>query len=97
MPRCEDFPCCGHENGCCPDFDESGRQTNMRCTCGAVVPLTSRYSLCLSCLRDVLIVDRHHIEEDAEPFYSERNENDDFADDEDFEDFNDQDYDGAGY
>ncbi len=26
---CEDFPCCGHEPGCCPDFDESGRQLNM--------------------------------------------------------------------
>ena len=19
---CEDFPCCGHEQGCCPDYDE---------------------------------------------------------------------------
>ena len=50
MARCEDFPCCGHELGCCPDFDESGRQLNMVCTCGAKVPLTSRYSICEGCL-----------------------------------------------
>lgn len=94
--RCEDFPCCGHENGCCPDHDESGRQTNMRCTCGAVVPLSSRFSLCASCLNDDederYEPDRFH--DDGEPFYAERDENNDFADDEDFEDFNDHDYDG---
>jgi hypothetical protein len=50
MARCEDFPCCGHELGCCPDFDEAGRQLNMRCTCGAVLSLHSRYSICESCL-----------------------------------------------
>lgn len=50
MARCEDFPCCGHELGCCPDFDESGRQLNMVCTCGAKVPLTSRYSICEGCM-----------------------------------------------
>jgi hypothetical protein len=48
--RCEDFPCCGHELGCCPDFDESGRQIDMKCVCGASVPLTSRSSLCGPCL-----------------------------------------------
>jgi len=48
---CEDYPCCGHEAGCCPDFDESGRQLNMRCTCGAVLPVHNRYSICDSCLR----------------------------------------------
>jgi len=47
---CEDFPCCGHESGCCPDFDSSGRQLNMRCICGAVVPLSSRSGLCPGCL-----------------------------------------------
>lgn len=50
MARCEDFPCCGHEDGCCPDFDESGRQLNMRCTCGAVLPVNNRSSLCDGCL-----------------------------------------------
>ena len=46
--RCEDFPCCGHD--ICPDFDENGRQLNMRCVCGAEVPLTSRSSICRACL-----------------------------------------------
>jgi len=50
MSRCEDFPCCGHELGCCPDFDESGRQLNMVCTCGAKIPITSRSSICDGCL-----------------------------------------------
>lgn len=50
MARCEDFPCCGHEPGCCPDFDESGRQLNMKCVCGAKLPLTSRSSICDGCM-----------------------------------------------
>jgi hypothetical protein len=47
---CEDFPCCGHESGCCPDFDESGKQLNMICTCGKKLPLNNRSSLCDVCL-----------------------------------------------
>lgn len=47
---CEDYPCCGHEPGCCPDFSESGEQLNMKCTCGATLPLKSRFSICSSCL-----------------------------------------------
>jgi len=50
MARCEDFPCCGHESGCCPNYDESGRQTEMRCTCGVSVPIGNRVSICDSCL-----------------------------------------------
>lgn len=50
MARCEDFPCCGHEMGCCPRRDESGRQIEMVCVCGASVPLHSRSSLCPACL-----------------------------------------------
>ena len=46
---CEDYPCCGHEFGCCPDFDKFGRQLNMKCTCGAVISLNSRFSLCENC------------------------------------------------
>ena len=49
MP-CEDFPCCGHENGCCPDFDEAGNQLNMVCVCGAKLPVNNRSSLCNTCL-----------------------------------------------
>ena len=52
MPRhCEDFPCCGHELGCCPDYDpDTGKQLNMKCVCGATVDINSRYSICNGCL-----------------------------------------------
>ena len=50
MAKCEDHPCCGHEAGCCPDYDEAGNQLNMKCTCGATLPLNNRYSICDSCL-----------------------------------------------
>jgi hypothetical protein len=51
MASCEEWPCCGHEAGCCPDYDpETGRQLNMKCTCGATVPLTSKVSICQGCL-----------------------------------------------
>jgi hypothetical protein len=52
MARCEDFPCCGHEAGCCPDYDESGRQMNMKCVCGAKLPVNARFSICAGCMRD---------------------------------------------
>jgi hypothetical protein len=51
MARCEDYPCCGHEMGCCPNYDSAGRQLDMVCTCGARLPVTNRSSLCDSCLR----------------------------------------------
>jgi hypothetical protein len=50
MPRCEDYPCCGHENGCCPNYDAAGRQTDMVCICGARLPINNRFSICNSCL-----------------------------------------------
>lgn len=53
MARCEDFPCCGHELGCCPDYDEdTGRQLNMVCVCGAKLPVNARFSICEGCMRD---------------------------------------------
>ncbi len=52
MARCEDFPCCGHELGCCPDFDENGKQLNMVCVCGAKLPVNAPYSICSSCMED---------------------------------------------
>lgn len=57
MAQCEDFPCCGHERGCCPDHDESGKQLNMVCTCGAKLPLNSRSSICDECYRRMLLED----------------------------------------
>lgn len=50
MARC-DFPCCGHEAGCCPNYDASGRQLDMVCVCGARLPVTARYSLCHHCMK----------------------------------------------
>jgi len=51
MPRCEDYPCCGHELGCCPETDpDTGEVLSMTCTCGAKVPLGSRFSICEGCL-----------------------------------------------
>ena len=81
MARCEDFPCCGHEPGCCPDF-KNGRQLNMRCVCGAEVPIESRYSICESCMRDP---------DDPHNYYDEDEDYDeDYDEDEDDEDFDDE-------
>lgn len=53
MARCEDFPCCGHELGCCPDYDkDTGAQLNMVCVCGAKLPINSQFSICNGCLHD---------------------------------------------
>lgn len=71
MARCEDYPCCGHEMGCCPDFDASGKQLNMKCVCGATVPLNSRSSLCSGCLQRAAREDGDFDDED-------------YADDEDY-------------
>ena len=51
MARCEDFPCCGHESGCCPSFDEHGNQLDMVCTCGTRLPVDAPYSICDRCMK----------------------------------------------
>lgn len=50
--RCEDYPCCGHELGCCPSFSEDGRQLDMVCVCGARLPVGHYSSCCEGCLRE---------------------------------------------
>lgn len=46
MARCEDYPCCGHESGDCPD--SSGR---MKCVeCGKRLAKTATSSICVACL-----------------------------------------------
>lgn len=45
---CEDYPCCGHD--ICPARWSTGQQADMRCVCGASVPLNSRFSICNSCM-----------------------------------------------
>jgi len=79
--RCEDFPCCGHELGCCPDFDESGRQLNMKCTCGATVPLNSSSSLCGPCLRSPDPDDPYGWDGDEEDDYEEDDDDEGVEDD----------------
>lgn len=63
MARCGEWPCCGHESGCCPDYDpETGEQLNMKCVCGATVPLSSPVSLCEFCLDPAGTLARRRIE-----------------------------------
>jgi len=68
VARCEDYPCCGHESGCCPDFDDNGKQVNMKCVCGATVDINSRSSMCESCLRQPTNGDSHYDDREAD-FY----------------------------
>lgn len=89
MARCEDFPCCGHEAGCCPDFDKSGKQLNMVCICGAKLPINNRYSICNTCLRrgseedgEMMDCDMHDFDDDEEEGTAGINE--DYPDDQDF-------------
>lgn len=47
--RCEDFPCCGHEAGDCPD--SKGR---MKCVeCGKRLPKNADSSICPRCLKSM--------------------------------------------
>lgn len=68
MTTCEDYPCCGHESGRCPDFDDDGKQVNMRCTCGATIPVDSRFSICESCLG---LEDDYEYEDDDDDWYDD--------------------------
>lgn len=81
---CEDFPCCGHEMGCCPDFDASGRQLNMVCVCGAKLPVNAPFSICRGCMTRGLEEDGGGFDEDLDDEGSD-GEDDDFVDD----DYND--------
>lgn len=56
MPRCEDFPCCGHENGGCPRIDEKTGREVYRCSqdCGRELNGRTRIagsSICRVCMR----------------------------------------------
>ena len=58
--RCEDFPCCGHEAGDCPDSE--GRFTCV--TCGIRLPKRATSSICNRCRRS-----RVHLRMDEEAYY----------------------------
>lgn len=52
--RCEDFPCCGHEDGDCPDSEGRFRC----CICDRLLEKNSRSSICSSCNRRMAEIDR---------------------------------------
>lgn len=60
MARCEDFPCCGHETGDCPDRDRSGRETYRCVECRGRLPRTARSSICAKCQRKASQYEARH-------------------------------------
>jgi hypothetical protein len=62
MARCEDFPCCGHEAGCCPRY-ENGVQMDMVCVCGARLPVDNPTSICHHCLKEAEREDGYYDDE----------------------------------
>jgi len=55
MPRCEDYPCCGHTDGECPNTDGS-----FNCaTCGRKLPKKSPSSICQKCHRRMERAQQH--------------------------------------
>ena len=53
MARCEDWPCCGHEAGGCPNEDGTANC----CRCGGRLPERSRSSMCDHCHRTLRRLD----------------------------------------
>lgn len=49
MTRCEDYPCCGHSNGECPNSDD----TFNCCQCGKKLKKDTTSSLCNRCIQRV--------------------------------------------
>ena len=93
MAYCEDFPCCGHEAGCCPDFDDDGRQLNMIWTCGDRLSFDSRYSICSSCMNH----DAFDDEDDDDDYIDDEEDYDDDAHDRYVEMRNEMAYEDYGY
>ena len=77
---CEDYPCCGHD--ICPPRWSDGGQASMVCTCGTLLPVNSRFSICNDCL-GVGYDDfgyREYDGPDDEGDYDEDDEEDDYDD-----------------
>ena len=49
MPQCEDFPCCGHTAGDCPETGSDGVQRSRCCECKRVLPANAESSICGRC------------------------------------------------
>lgn len=52
MPKCEDWPCCGHGNHC-PHHDENGEEIWTCTECGCKLPKKARSSICIKCQNDL--------------------------------------------
>ena len=62
---CEDYPCCGHEAGGCPQIDENGAE-RFRCACCSVLMAPkARSAVCEPCHK------RRASDEDFEPCYDD--------------------------
>ena len=48
---CEDYPCCGHEQGDCPTLDAQGRERWNCVECGKRLSLKALSSICSPCQR----------------------------------------------
>lgn len=48
---CEDYPCCGHERGDCPQPDSKGRPRWTCVECGKRLSLKASSSICEPCQR----------------------------------------------
>lgn len=51
MARCEDYPCCGHASGDCPDHDSKGREVWRCVECGRKLARNASSSICVRCVR----------------------------------------------
>lgn len=51
MPRCEDFPCCGHASGDCPSVDSRGRERYRCVECGKLLRAGAASSICPRCTK----------------------------------------------
>ena len=76
MAMCEDFPACGHEQGCCPRY-ENGVQMDMVCVCGTRLPIDNPVSICNGCLN----AEEGWIDEDSYDFDYTESDTADYPDD----------------
>lgn len=51
MPRCIDYPCCGHSDGDCPRIDKDGNEAYTCVCCGVDLEAKARSSICNRCLK----------------------------------------------
>jgi len=52
MARCEDYPCCGHDEGDCPEII-NGKERWRCIDCGKMLPIGAESSICNKCSREL--------------------------------------------